>query len=82
LWGSAHLYPTEGVGTAKVKEKQEIWLSYLIEKLNEIFATDNLTDKGMLNYAEAIRGKLLENQSVVTQKMASALRCPISSTGP
>jgi type I restriction enzyme R subunit len=61
------LHPTEGLGTAKAKDKQEIWLSYLIEKLNEIFITDNLTDKDMLNYAETIRGKLLENQNVVTQ---------------
>lgn len=61
------LEPGNDVGTAKPKDKKEAFLSHILERLNELFITDNLTDKDMVNYAFAVRDKLSENQTVMTQ---------------
>ncbi|AAZ18287.1 possible type I restriction enzyme, R subunit [Psychrobacter arcticus 273-4] len=56
-----------GAGTATPKDIKEAFLSQIIERLNEVFVTDNLTDKDMLNYAHTLRDKLSENTIVMTQ---------------
>ncbi|MFA1562214.1 type I restriction endonuclease subunit R [Aliivibrio fischeri] len=61
------LEPTTDVGTAKPKDKKEDFLSRILERLNELFVTDNLTDKDMINYAFTVRDKLSENEAVMTQ---------------
>lgn len=61
------LEPGNDVGTAKPKDKKEAFLSHILERLNELFITDNLTDKDMVNYAFAVRDKLSENHTVMTQ---------------
>jgi type I restriction enzyme, R subunit len=61
------LVPGEGLGTAKPKDKQEEFLSQIINRLNEVFVTDQLTDKDMVNYAYTIRDKVGENAKVVMQ---------------
>lgn len=61
------LEPGSGLGSGKAKDKQEEFLSQIIERLNEIFAGDGLTDDDMLNYARTIKDKVAENQRVVTQ---------------
>lgn len=61
------LEPSNDVGTAKPKDKKEDFMSRILERLNELFITDNLTDKDMVNYAFAVRDKLTENQTVMTQ---------------
>ncbi|MGB0847751.1 MAG: type I restriction enzyme subunit R domain-containing protein, partial [Thiolinea sp.] len=61
------LKPGDGVGAAKPKDKQEAFLSQIIERLNEIFVTDELTDKDMVNYAYTITDKMRENAIVVNQ---------------
>ena len=61
------LTPGEGLGTAKPKDKKEELLSQIINRLNEIFITDELTDKDLVNYAFAIRDKVSENQRVMQQ---------------
>jgi type I restriction enzyme R subunit len=43
--------PGNDVGTAKPKDKKEEFLSNILARLNELFVTDNLTDKDMINYA-------------------------------
>ncbi|MHC1505498.1 hypothetical protein, partial [Klebsiella pneumoniae] len=58
--------PGNDVGTAKPKDKKEEFLSNILARLNELFVTDNLTDKDMINYAFAVRDKLSENQAVMT----------------
>lgn len=55
------------MGTAKPKDKKEEFLSHIIERLNEVFVTDNLTDKDMINYAFTVRDKLTENETVMSQ---------------
>lgn len=61
------LTPSDSVGSAKPKDKKEAFLSKIIERLNDIFVTDNLTDKDMVNYAYTITDKLRENTVVVNQ---------------
>lgn len=59
--------PTNDVGSAKPKDKKEEFLSHIIERLNDIFMTDRLTDKDMINYAFTVRDKLTENETVMSQ---------------
>ncbi len=54
-------------GTAKPKDKKEEFLSIILQRLNEVFITDNLTGKDMVNYAVTIKDKLFENTTVMTQ---------------
>jgi type I restriction enzyme R subunit len=61
------LEPGEGLGTAKPKDKTEEFLSQIIHRLNEVFVTDQLTDKDMVNYAYTIRDKVGENILVMKQ---------------
>jgi len=56
-----------GIGTGKPKSKQEIFLSQLIARLNELFITDGLTDQDLINYAYTIRDKVRENERVMNQ---------------
>ncbi|MEZ8235746.1 DEAD/DEAH box helicase family protein [Vibrio splendidus] len=61
------LEPSTDIGTAKAKDKKEEFLSHILDKLNEVFITDNLTDKDMINYAFTVRDKLTENEAVMSQ---------------
>lgn len=61
------LNPGEGLGTAKPKDKQEEFLSQIISRLNELFITDRLTEKDLVNYAYTIRDKVSENEVVMKQ---------------
>lgn len=61
------LEPGEGLGTAKPKDRQEEFLSQIINRLNEVFVTDQLTEKDMVNYAYTIRDKVGENIKVMKQ---------------
>lgn len=61
------LVPGEGLGTASPKDKKEEFLSQLISRLNELFITDHLTEKDMVNYAYTIRDKVSENDRVMQQ---------------
>ncbi|CEE92845.1 putative type I restriction-modification system (HsdR) [Xenorhabdus nematophila str. Anatoliense] len=61
------LQPSNDIGTAKPKDKKEAFLSHIIERLNEVFMTDNLTDKDMISYAFTVRDKLTENKTVMSQ---------------
>ncbi|WP_417735242.1 type I restriction endonuclease subunit R [Rosistilla oblonga] len=65
--GAEGLNVGSDVGKAKPKNKQEEWLSQIIMRLNELFITDGLTDKDMINYAYTIRDKVSENEKVMDQ---------------
>lgn len=62
-----YLVPGNEAGTAKAKDKQEEFLSQIVYRLNELFITDQLTDKDLVNYAYTVRDKLSENKAVMTQ---------------
>lgn len=55
------------LGSAKAKDKKEEFLSQILERLNELFIADQLTDKDMLNYAYTVRDKVSENARVMHQ---------------
>ena len=61
------LVPGEGLGTATAKDKKTEFISQLVNRLNELFITDNLTEKDMVNYAYMIRDKVGENALVMQQ---------------
>ena len=62
-----YLQPGEGLGTGIPKDKKEEFLSQIISRLNELFITDNLTEKDIVNYAYTIRDKVSENKLVMNQ---------------
>ncbi len=62
-----YLTPGEALGSGTGKDIKEEFLSHIISKLNEIFITDNLTDKDLVNYAHTIRDKVRENELVMKQ---------------
>ncbi|MGQ8702327.1 type I restriction endonuclease subunit R, partial [Serratia marcescens] len=49
--------PGNDMGTAKPKDKKEEFLSNILARLNDLFVTDNLSDKDMINYAFTVRVK-------------------------
>ena len=61
------LLPGDAVGTAKVKDPKEEFLSQIISKLNEFFITVLLTDQDMVNYLYTIKDKMKENTLVMKQ---------------
>jgi len=61
------LTPGEGAGSAKAKDKKEEFLSQIVNRLNELFITDNLTDQDQVNYAYTVRDKVRENELVMQQ---------------
>ncbi len=62
-----YLTPGDEIGTAKPKDKKEEFLSQIISRLNELFITDELTDKDLVNYAYTVRDKLSENSLIMSQ---------------
>jgi len=65
--GEYGLIPGDDLGSAKAKDKKEELLSQIINRLNELFITDELTDKDLVNYAYTIRDKVKENVLVMSQ---------------
>jgi len=61
------LEPGDGLGSKSAKDRKEELLSQVIERLNEIFLSDELTDADMLSYARTIRDKVRENTTVMKQ---------------
>jgi len=65
--GSGELEAGGGAGTAKPKDKEEERLSKVINRLNEVFAGEDFTDKDMINFQNTIWDKVTENEIVVKQ---------------
>jgi type I restriction enzyme R subunit len=61
------LEPGDSMGTAKAKDPKEEFLSQIISRLNELFITDELTDADMVNYANTVKDKVMENELVMRQ---------------
>ena len=61
------LEPGTEMGSGKAKDAKQEFMSAVIQRLNEVFVTDGLTEGDMINYAVTIRDKLSENQIVMTQ---------------
>lgn len=65
--GAEGLYATTDLGTRKPRSKEEVMLSQIITRLNELFVTDGLTDQDLISYAYTIRDKISENERVMHQ---------------
>lgn len=65
--GEYGLRPGSDLGSGRAKDKKEEFLSQILARLNELFITDGLTDKDLVNYAYTIRDKVRENKSVMDQ---------------
>jgi len=63
--------PGSEAGSARARDRKEEFLSQIINRLNELFITDQLTDKDMVNYAYTIRDKVSENERVMQQIKAN-----------
>ena len=61
------LYSTIDLGKGKPRNREEVWLSQIITRLNELFITDGLSDRDLINYAYTIRDKISENENVMQQ---------------
>ena len=65
--GEYLLNPTDSIGTGKARDAKEEWLSQIIQRLNELFVADGLSDQDMVNYLYTVRDKLGENSRVMLQ---------------
>ena len=64
--GDIPLEAPSGQGSGKAHNKEEILLSELVDQLNMIFE-DEHTDNDMINYAEGVRDKVMEDTEVTLQ---------------
>ncbi len=65
--GSYKLPPMDAVGSGAVQDKQQALLAEIIQKVNGLFE-GQLTDGDQLHYVNgAIKGKLLENETLMQQ---------------
>jgi type I restriction enzyme R subunit len=62
-----NLEPNEALGTAKPKDKKEEFLSQIIQRLNEIFVSEGLTEGDMVNYAYTVVDKVRESEQALAQ---------------
>lgn len=65
--GDYKLKPVKSVGTATAKDKKDAFLSHIVDSLNALFISDNLTENDLVNYAYTIRDKIRENELVMKQ---------------
>ncbi len=61
------LYAVADLGKGKPQNKEEEWLSAIISRLNDLFVTDGLSERDLINYAYTIRDKISENENVMQQ---------------
>ena len=65
--GGGELEAGGGSGTGKPKDPKEELLSKVINRLNEVFAGEDFTDKDKVNFMNTIWDKVTENEIVVKQ---------------
>jgi type I restriction enzyme R subunit len=65
--GDFGLHATESVGSGRSKDRKEEPLSLIIDRLNELFITEGLTEGDLVNYAYTIRDKVRESELVMKQ---------------
>lgn len=66
------LSPLSETGSGEVREKEKIYLAEIITKVNELFGNDT-TDSDQLVYVNhALKGKLLESETLVQQAQSNS----------
>ncbi len=61
------LEPGDSAGTAKPRSPKEELLSHIIDRLNELFISDKLTDQDKVNFLHTVTDKVKENDTVMKQ---------------
>ncbi|HAV4458150.1 TPA: type I restriction endonuclease subunit R [Acinetobacter baumannii] len=61
------LEPANDLGSAKPKNKNEEFLSVILQRVNEVFITDKLTEQDMINYVYTVADKMSENTKMMKQ---------------
>ena len=70
--GTYKLPPMDAVGTGSVQEKQQAYLKEIIQKVNGLFEGE-LSDDDQLVYVNGVlKGKLLENETLVSQAASNS----------
>ena len=69
--GDYRLAGADGLGSGTARDPEKETLAAIIERLNELFAGEDLTDKDRLNYMNTIKDKVLENKTVVQQMQSN-----------
>ena len=62
-----YIDPADALGSGKGRDRQEELLSQIVQRLNEVFITDELSDKDLVNYANTVADKVRENERVMNQ---------------
>jgi type I restriction enzyme, R subunit len=70
--GDYKLPPISEVGTGKAREPTKTQLAALIEKLNDLFEGDGLSDADRVGIFEHAKGKLLESKDLEIQAKANS----------
>ncbi len=65
--GEDGLYGITDVGSGKSKSKEEVLLSQIIDRINEMFVTEGLSEADRASYLDTIGEKIRENESVMQQ---------------
>jgi type I restriction enzyme R subunit len=65
--GEYQLQPTDSLGSAKAHDMQTALLSEIVQRMNDLFTGDKLTEKDLINYANTIADKIRENDRVMDQ---------------
>jgi type I restriction enzyme R subunit len=65
--GHAALHPGGEFGTGKDRDKKIEPFSVIINRMNDLFAAENLSDADKVSYAETICAKIRENSDVMAQ---------------
>ena len=66
------LTPGDAAGSANAKDQKVEFLSQIVTRLNELFITDQLTEKDVVNYAYTISDKMRENALVMRQLLSNS----------
>ena len=61
------IQPANDLGSGRAKDTKEDFLSLILRRVNEIFITDNLTDKDLINYVNSVADKMFENERMMLQ---------------
>jgi type I restriction enzyme R subunit len=61
------LDPMTDAGSGRVQEKEAVYMTQLIEKLNELFGADTTEQDQLVYVTEVIRGKLIESETLRQQ---------------
>ena len=55
------------MGSAKAQDKQAVFLSEIIQRINDLFAGENINTNFALDYTRTVMGQISENPTVVEQ---------------